>query len=119
MGIPTPEQRTANLDGITSTTWHPSEGIKTLIRRAKAAIVYSITTGHQIPDQIVVDKVLCQIVKSRAFITAYEAFKQLPLQDFVVLQVHFKKAERDNRECCDSVDQHGYGMAAFLSAPMP
>ena len=47
-GYSTPDQRTANLDGITSTTWHPSEGIKTLIRRAKAAIVYSITTGHPI-----------------------------------------------------------------------
>ena len=63
-GYFTPEQRTANLDGITSTTWHPSEGTKILIQRAKAAIVYSITTGHQLPDQIVVDKVLGQIVKS-------------------------------------------------------
>ena len=109
-GYSTPEQRTVNLDGITYTTWHPSEGIKILIQRAKAAIVYSITTGHQVPDQIVVDKVLGQIVKSRAFITAYEAFKQLPLQDFAVLQVHFKQAERNNRECRDSADQHGYGM---------
>ena len=115
-GYSTPEQRTANLDGITSTTWHPSEGIKTLIRRAKTAIVYSITTGHRIPDQIVVDKVLGQIVKSRAFITAYEAFKQLPTQDFASLQVHFKKAERDNRECRDSAEQHGYGMGADETA---
>ena len=63
-----------------------------------------------------VDKVLGQIVKSRAFITAYEAFKQLPLQDFAVLQVHFKKAERDNREWRDSGDQHGYGMGADENA---
>ena len=59
-----------------------------------------------------VDKVLGQIVKSRAFITTYEAFKQLPLQDFAVLQVHFKQAKRDNREYCDSADQHGYGNGA-------
>ena len=74
--------------------------------------MYSITTGHRIPDQIVVDKVLGQIVKSQAFITAYEAFKQLPLQDFAALQVHFKQAERNNREYRDSADQHGYGMGA-------
>ena len=59
-----------------------------------------------------VDKVLGQIVKSRAFTTAYEAFKQLPLQDFAALQVHFKQAERDNRKCRNSADQHGYGMGA-------
>ena len=62
------------------------------------------------------DKVLSQIVKSRAFITAYEALKQLPLQDFAALQVHFKQAERKNRECRDSADQYGYGMGADKNA---
>ena len=54
----TPKQCNANLDGTSSMTWHPTEGFKTLIHRTKAAIVYSITIGQQIPDEIIVDKVL-------------------------------------------------------------
>ena len=81
-GYSTPEQRTANLDGISSTTW---EGVKTLICRVKAAIVCQIKTGQQIPEEIVVGKVTQKIVQSRAFITAYEVFKQLPLPDFSAL----------------------------------
>ena len=116
MGIFHAGQRTANLDEISSTMWHPFEGIKTLIRRAKAAMIYSITTGHQIPDAIVVDKVLGKIVKSQAFITAYETFKQLLQQDFSALQVHFKQAERDNHKCRHVADQHGYGMGVDENA---
>ena len=89
-GYSTQEQCNANLDGISSTMWHPTKGIKTLIQKAKAAIVYSITTGQHIPDEITVDKVLKEIVQSRTFITTYEAFKQIPLQDFTALQVHIK-----------------------------
>ena len=62
-GKSTPRERYANLEAI-SATWHPLEGVKGLIRRAREVITYSISTGHCIPDNIIVDKVLLVIVKS-------------------------------------------------------
>ena len=38
------------------------------------------------------------------------------MQDFNAFQKHFKQAERDNREYCNSVEQHEYGMGADESA---
>ena len=111
-GYSTPEHRDTDLEGISSTIRHPTEGIKTPIQRANAAIIYSITTGQKIPGEIILDKVFKNIIQSRAFTTAYERFKELNVQNFNVFRKHFKQTERNNRECRNSVEQHGCGMGA-------
>ena len=86
--------------------------MKLLFRRVKAAITYSVTCGHRIPDNMIVDKVLIVICRTQAYKQHYLAFKQLPLQNYTTLMAYFKQAERDRIECEDTAAQHGYGMNA-------
>lgn len=110
-GATTPQQRDANLASINA-EWHENDGMKLLFRRVKAAITFSVTCGHRIPDNMIVDKVLIVICRTQAYKQQYLAFKQLPVQDYTNLMRHFKQAERDRLECEDAAAQHGYGMNA-------
>ena len=110
-GATTPQQRDANLASI-SAEWHENDGMKLLFRRVKAAITYSVTCGHRIPDNMIVDKVLIVICRTQAYKQQYLAFKQLEVQNYAALMKHFKQAERDRIECEDAAAQHGYGMNA-------
>ena len=56
-GHSTPQDRDNNLNGL-SAKWHPSQGVKQLFRRGKEAIAYSVKTGHNIPDNIIDDKLI-------------------------------------------------------------
>ena len=110
-GQSTPRGRDANLEVINA-AWHPLEGVKPWVRRAREAIAYSITTGHCIPDNIIVHKVLLFIVKSQAYKQEYLEFKALAVQDFAAVQTHFKQAEHMRKEYQDTAEDHGFGMSA-------
>ena len=76
-GHSTPAER-ENLNAI-SASWHPSEGVKRLFRRAKEAIAiaFSTQTGDDIPDNIIFDKVIMVMNQSQASKAAYKSFKAL------------------------------------------
>ena len=116
-GHSTPAERDENLNAI-SASWHPSEGVKRLFRRAKEAITFSTETGDAIPDNIIVVKVLIVVNQSQAYKEAYKSVKALAPadQDFKHLITHFKASEQLRKECQDTAQDRGYGMNAEEAA---
>ena len=88
--------------------------MKQLFRQGKEAIAYSVETGHKIPDNIIVDKLLRVINGSQAYKEAHKSFKGLALQDqdFAHFKTHFRAVERLRKECDDTAQDRGYSTNA-------
>ena len=87
-----------------------------LFWQARDAIIYLITTGHCIPDNIIVDNVILVIVNSQTYKQAYAELKAFQVQDFAAVQTHFKQAEFIQKECQDTAVDHGFGILAEEAA---
>ena len=113
-GHSTPQDRDNNLNGL-STKWQPSQGVKQLFRRGKEAIAYSVETGHKIPDNIIVDKLIRVINGSQAYKEAYKSFKSLGQHDqnFVLLKNTFQGGRTPAcKESDDTAQYREYSMNA-------
>ena len=75
-----------------------------------------VTTGHCIPDNIIVDKVILVIVNSQTYKQAYTELKAFQVHDFATVQMHFRQPEFIRKQCQDTAVDHGFGILAEEAA---
>ena len=87
-----------------------------LWRNIKDTVPFATAANAPIDPNLIADAALIAINRTQAYKQAYLAYKQLPVQNCLILRAHFEQAERDRREVEDEVGAHGYGMNAMEAA---